>query len=314
MSFGGQNAMLRTRTKTAIRPDIAWVKRLLCATAFLLGAGPLAAKEIPLPRTRAAPHLSEPVPLPPPRPSELPRPDAVPSGESAKPSTPETEAPVISACRQRLTSELAIYRPLPPISGPGECGADDVLELQAVVLPDKTRASVKPPATLRCTMAEALVHWVREDVVPVVSGLGPLREIDNFDSFECRGRNRVAGAKVSEHGHANAIDVRSFKLGGGASLILTDAAAAKDLRTELRRSGCARFTTVLGPGSDSYHENHIHLDLIQRRNGYRICQWDIREPESAKPEVAEAASTVPLPRPRPLISLQTSRGAVGGKL
>jgi len=44
--------------------------------------------------------------------------------------------------------------------------------------------------------------------------------------------------------------------------------------------------TVLGPGSDGYHEEHIHLDLAERHNGYRICQWDVNLP-------------VPLPRPRP---------------
>jgi hypothetical protein len=35
---------------------------------------------------------------------------------------------------------------------------------------------------------------------------------------------------------------------------------------------------VLGPGSDGYHENHVHLDLLERRSGYRICQWDVRDP------------------------------------
>jgi hypothetical protein len=255
------------------------------------------------------------VPLPPPRPAEIPR-FARPSDESTRASEPQPEAPAVSACRQRLTSDLAIYRPLPPITGPGDCGADDVLELQAIVLPDKTRVKVAPAGTMRCPMAEALVHWVREDVVPIVSALGALRELDNFDSFECRGRNRIAGAKVSEHGHANAIDVQSLKFAKGAALVLTDPAAPKDVRTELRRTACARFTTVLGPGSDGYHENHVHLDILQRRNGYRICQWDVREPESVAQAPAEDAPTapnaaVPLPRPRPLTSLQTPRGARG---
>jgi len=44
-------------------------------------------------------------------------------------------------------------------------------------------------------------------------------------------------------------------------------------------SVCARFVTVLGPGSDWYHEEHIHLDLMERRNSsYRICQWNVWEP------------------------------------
>ena len=35
---------------------------------------------------------------------------------------------------------------------------------------------------------------------------------------------------------------------------------------------------MLGPGSDGYHEDHIHLDLIERRGNYRICQWNVWDP------------------------------------
>jgi len=74
-------------------------------------------------------------------------------------------------------------------------------------------------------------------------------------------------------------------------------ALAKDFRVALRESACHRFTTVLGPGSDGYHEAHIHFDLAERSHGYRICQWDVREP----PAAAEIAGNVPLPVPRPAI-------------
>ncbi len=43
-------------------------------------------------------------------------------------------------------------------------------------------------------------------------------------------------------------------------------------------SVCARFSTVLGPGSDWYHEDHIHLDLMERRGNYKICQWNVWDP------------------------------------
>jgi hypothetical protein len=79
---------------------------------------------------------------------------------------------------------------------------------------------------------------------------------------------------------------------------LTDTAIAKPLREELRDSACHRFATVLGPGADSYHDSHIHLDTLERNHGYRICQWDVREP----PLVTQNTSAdVPLPIPRPVI-------------
>jgi hypothetical protein len=128
-------------------------------------------------------------------------------------------------------------------------------------------------------MASAIADWIRTDMAPLASSLGTvITDLDNFDSFECRGRNRVVGAKLSEHGHANALDVRALKLANGQSIALTDRTTPREQRESVLRSVCARFSTVLGPGSDWYHEDHIHLDLIERRNNFRMCQWNVWDP------------------------------------
>jgi hypothetical protein len=125
-------------------------------------------------------------------------------------------------------------------------------------------------------MASAIADWVRTDIAPIAKNLGStIAALDNFDSFECRGRNRIPGAQLSEHGRANALDVRSFKFADGRTISLTDRNVARDLRETVLHSVCTRFSTVLGPGSDGYHEDHIHLDLMERRNDYRICQWSV---------------------------------------
>ena len=81
---------------------------------------------------------------------------------------------------------------------------------------DNVRIAITPPATLRCLTAEAVAHWIREDVAPIAATLGaPLGGVANFDSYECRGRNRVAGAQISEHGKGNAIDIRAITLANG---------------------------------------------------------------------------------------------------
>lgn len=196
-----------------------------------------------------------------------------------------------SACDLRL-KELADFTPLPGLVGPGECGAADVVRLEAVILRDRIRVVLNPPAVLRCPMAEALAHFMRNDVAPAAAELGsPLASLVNYDSYDCRGRNRVAGAKISEHGKGNAIDIRAIKLSSGAVVDLTSPIVAKDFRERVRAAACGRFSTVLGPGSDGYHESHVHLDLAERRGGYKMCQWDVREPP--------VAMTVPLPLPRP---------------
>jgi hypothetical protein len=259
--------------KAAIRAEIDHVKLLGTIVLMAAACGIVAAQAVPLPR---------------------PRPDQSPTAQAPDASAPEEPAPP-SACRLRLTAKLAVAPSVPLLAGPGECGGDDVVRLEAVLLPDKTRVAVTPPAILRCTFAEAIVHWVREDVAPALRHLGgALKSIDNYAAYDCRGRNRIIGAKLSEHGKANALDIRSLKLVNGAVVELTDPHVAKDFRERLRKSACTRFNTVLGPGSDGYHENHVHVDLAERGGGFRMCQWEMREPGDEP-----VAGAVPLPLPRP---------------
>ena len=250
------------------------------------------------PRLRGGAHAAK-VPLPRPRPAEAPQPDnakAAPAEpeKTAEPApkAPEPKAPEPSACRQALTEEIAIAPSIPDIHGPGGCGGDDLVRLEAIVLPDKHRVAVTPPATLRCKMATEIADWVRNDVVSLTAPLGSEPSVlDNFNSYECRGFNRIPGAHLSEHGRANALDVRAIKLANGKSIELTDRTVPSDLRERFLHSVCARFMTVLGPGSDWYHEEHIHLDLMERRNNYKICQWNVWDP------LPKVAPLMPAARP-----------------
>jgi hypothetical protein len=237
---------------------------------------------------------AQPIPLPRPRPAELNAVEA-PNELGLKPATTP------SACQLRLTPDLAVFRPLGEISGPGECGGSDIVSLERVIAKDRIPIAISPPATLRCETAEAIVAWVRQDLATGVASLGSgLAAIENFDSFDCRGQNRIEGARLSEHGRANALDIRAFRLKNGRTVQPTDVAVAKDFRLAMKTSACARFTTVLGPGSDGYHEDHIHVDLAARRGDYRICQWDVREaPAEADYALQAAIPAIPLPRPRP---------------
>lgn len=249
---------------------------------------------VPLPRARPADAPAA-APRDPSAEKQMPGEGEQP-GEQAAPATPP-----VSACRLALTDQIAIAPSIPDIHGAGGCGGEDLVRLQAVVLPDKRLVNVKPAAILRCSMASAIADWIRTDITVLAARLGStVSDLDNFNSFECRGRNRVVGAQLSEHGRANALDVRALKLANGQSISLTDRSVAREVRESVLQSACARFSTVLGPGSDWYHEDHIHLDLMERRNNYRICQWSVwdplppiaplmpaERPEEAPPRVAE---------------------------
>lgn len=270
-------------------------------------AAPLDIFGLGTPRPRGGVHSAK-IPLPRPRPEEAPKAteegatkdDGKPSPDKSSADKPGANKPAeaappekqLSACRLALTEEVAVAPSIPDIHGPGACGGEDLVRLEAIVLTDKRKVAVKPAAILRCSMASAIADWVRTDMVPLATSLGStITDLDNFDSFECRGRNRVAGAMLSEHGKANALDVRSLKLANGQSIGLTDRTMARDVRERVLHSVCSRFSTVLGPGSDWYHEDHIHLDLAQRRNDYRICQWNVWDP------LPQVAPLLPAERP-----------------
>ena len=167
--------------------------KFLCLNAFFVAASSVGtADTIPLPRAR---------------------PEIVPGQRSPTPATAVPPSP----CQLRL-AELAVFEPLSPITGPGECTATDVVKVDAVLLPDKRQIVFSPPVTLRCPLADAVAQWISNDVAPTIAALGTsLRSVESLDSFDCRPRNGIAGAQVSEHGHANALDVRSFELASGGN-------------------------------------------------------------------------------------------------
>jgi hypothetical protein len=255
------------------------------------------------------------VPMPKPRPADAPAAE-VPDSEATKEAPTEDakpakqvspEKPKPSACRQALTEDTAIAPAIPDIHGPGGCGGQDLVRLEAIVLPDKHRVAVTPPAPLRCTMARAIADWVRTDVVALAQKLGSEpATLDNFDSYECRSFNRIVGAHLSEHGRANALDVRAIRLADGRSIALTDRSVPREIRESVRQSVCARFTTVLGPDSDWYHEEHIHLDLAERRNNYRICEWDVLDP------LPQVAPLLPAERPEDAPPREGAKGEADG--
>lgn len=279
----------------ALRPVAAWWNisaSVLCLAALVLVGSQGTAGTIPLPTER---------------------PKIAPSERSIASETIIAPSP----CQLRL-AELAIFAPLPPITGPGECTATDVVKIDDVLLRDKRRVAFSPPVTLRCPTAQAVAQWITSDVAPAIAALGTsLHSIQTLDSFDCRPRNGIPGAPISEHGRANALDVRSFNLANGAVIELNKASVAKSLRERFRDSACARFSTVLGNGADAYHDSHVHIDLMERSNHYKICEWDVLDPAEtvalaakkavvARTRLASAvgvAADVPLPRPRPVAGI-----------
>ena len=164
------------------------------------------------------------------------------------------------------------------LGGPSVCGTERPYELTAV---DDGRGTLKPAALLRCPMIPQVERWVRESVQPAAHYYfnSHVVEISVAGSYSCRPMNHVSGAKLSEHGYANALDVAGFTLADGRKIPLKrdwkngDVAEQRFLRAA-HRGACERFTTVLGPDHDRAHHDHFHVDLARHgRNGLkRICK------------------------------------------
>ncbi|MFG1210749.1 extensin family protein [Xanthobacter flavus] len=184
---------------------------------------------------------------------------------------------VMPAACADLVAEGAIEASLETSLTPSPvCGTFIPVRLTAVRLADGRMIPLKPAAISRCEMTVAAAAWMSEALAPAVATAGGvLSAIRIADSYNCRPRNRVAGAKMSEHGRGNAVDVGGFELGDGRVWTVAKGGLPMALRASMKDSACTRFATVLGPGSDGYHEDHIHVDLAQRRNDFKLCHWNL---------------------------------------
>ena len=133
------------------------------------------------------------------------------------------------------------------------------------------------PALVTCNVANTFHNWLQKTVQPKALQIygAQISEIKIAASYSCRPRNNVRGAKLSEHGMGNAIDVAGFSFDNGKQVTVLDdyygASNDRNFLSSIRRDACGPFHTVLGPGSDSNHRDHIHLDLQRERSGGPYC-------------------------------------------
>jgi len=162
------------------------------------------------------------------------------------------------------------------LGGPSVCGAHQPFEMAGAA---GGRVAFRPAAMLRCPMIPAVERWVERIVEPAARRyLGaPLAEVKVAASYSCRPMNNQWGARLSEHGHANALDVSAFILTDGRKVdVLSGWWGDPRERAFLRavhHGACGEFTTVLGPDYDRLHRDHFHLDLARRVYGNgRVCK------------------------------------------
>jgi hypothetical protein len=136
--------------------------------------------------------------------------------------------------------------------------------------------AIRPAATLACPIVSALDRWTADSVQPAAQRWFGTRvvEIKQISAYSCRGRNGDSHAHISEHAFGNALDIAAFMLADGRRINVETAwyglPEEQGFLRDIQASACHHFTTVLAPGSNAAHYNHIHVDL-RRRSGRDIC-------------------------------------------
>jgi hypothetical protein len=152
--------------------------------------------------------------------------------------------------------------------GSGICTVRDAWNVRAV-----SGVAFSQPATANCAVINSFRDWIDNAVQPAAEAAYGSRvsQVQIAATFACRPRNGRRGAKLSEHGFGNAIDVSGFTFANGRTLSVEDDYYRSDFLQLVRKRACGRFKTVLGPGSDSSHKDHFHFDLANRKSGSNYC-------------------------------------------
>jgi hypothetical protein len=174
-----------------------------------------------------------------------------------------------------VTFRASLGGPLGGLGGDSGCGALKPFRMAAAA---HGAVVLEPTALVRCPMVHAIDYWTERVVKPAARRhLGAdVVAVKVASSYACRPMNHVSGAYLSEHGHANALDVSGFALADGRVLRVKSwwSAPADERRflQAVRAGSCQVFTTVLGPGYDALHADHFHLDLARHRGDERVCK------------------------------------------
>jgi Extensin-like protein C-terminus len=177
---------------------------------------------------------------------------------------------------QQLVQPSAYMSRASKIDGPGACGMDYPFKVAAF---SSGSVGLTSKVTLACPIIPRIDNWLDEIVKPAALLYYGVPVVDiKAGSYSCRPRNNQAGAKVSEHAFGNAMDVMGFVFADGRQLMVVkgwrgDPADQEFLR-EVFVGACRYFTTVLAPGADPFHYDHIHIDLARHdpRGERHICK------------------------------------------
>jgi hypothetical protein len=175
-------------------------------------------------------------------------------------------------CLANLGQSRAVFTPLPDQYYGAGCKTLGTVRL-ASLHSDDARLSLSNLGPVTCPLADSFAAWARFGVDRAAQQIlgSALVRIETMGSYSCR---TVAGSdRLSAHASAAAIDVSGFVLADGRRITVAGnwtqgSVSERRFLDVIHQSACKRFGTVLGPGYNAAHRDHLHLEL----SGTTFCR------------------------------------------
>ena len=178
-------------------------------------------------------------------------------------------------CLARLRASGTAFKSVPsPPTGNAACRIDTPVQVTAIPVAIGGSSSITLPdrPIVACRLALAFGEWTRSAAALLgESRRTTLVAMTTGPGWECRSRNRQPGAPMSNHANGLALDVNTFVFADRRNLTVSGSAGDAGFAA-IRTSACSHFSTVLGPGSDGFHQDHLHVDVVTIRRGrFKYC-------------------------------------------
>jgi hypothetical protein len=157
-------------------------------------------------------------------------------------------------CKTILAKIDAVTIPEPSFRQ-GECGTAAPVRL--LTIGKNPEVALSPPPVVTCGMVGALHTWLTKDLQPLAKKTlgGDVIKIENMSDYSCRNAYGRTKTKLSEHGRANALDIRGFVTSKGeTAIVLTgwgetmrDIAAREQALKLAAEKAAAEAAKVAGP-------------------------------------------------------------------
>jgi len=227
-------------------------------------------------------------------------------GKFQKPQRAAWRDQAEAACMASRQVQISSYVSLrgKPIDGPGTCGMQQPLKVTAL---QNGSVSLTSPALLACPVVATTDQWFAEVVQPAAMNILGAQVIEiRSGSYSCRAMNNGTGtSRTSEHAFGNAVDVFSFRLNDNRVVTVKDgwrgSPEEQNFLREIFVGACTYFGTVLGPGADPMHYDHLHIDLARHSKGRHICKpiikytpnYNLPPPDPARPYISAQSAPAP---------------------